>query len=91
MTAQPSVRNLSIDGDRLWDSLMEMAKIGKTAKDGVCRLALTDLDRESRDLFIKILDDEEEHIDKLEAELGLIDKVGIQNYLQKHMFTTDKE
>ena len=45
----------------------------------------------SRDLFIKILDDEEEHIDKLEAELGLIDKVGIQNYLQKHMFTTDKE
>ena len=53
MTAQPSVRNLSIDGDRLWDSLMEMAKIGKTAKDGVCRLALTDLDRESRDLFIK--------------------------------------
>ena len=52
MTAQPSVRNLSIDGDRLWDSLMEMAKIGKTAKDGVCRLALTDLDRESRDLFI---------------------------------------
>ena len=53
MTVQPSVRNLSIDGDRLWDSLMEMAKIGKTAKDGVCRLALTDLDRESRDLFIK--------------------------------------
>ena len=53
MTLQPSVRNLSIDGDRLWDSLMEMAKIGKTAKDGVCRLALTDLDRESRDLFIK--------------------------------------
>lgn len=45
----------------------------------------------SRDLFIKILDDEEEHIDKLEAELGLIDKVGIQNYLQKHMFTTEKE
>ena len=53
MTVQPSVRNLSINGDRLWDSLMEMAKIGKTAKDGVCRLALTDLDRESRDLFIK--------------------------------------
>ena len=45
----------------------------------------------SRDLFIKILDDEEEHIDKLEAELGLIDKVGIQNYLQKHMFGDEKE
>ncbi|KXS35859.1 MAG: bacterioferritin [Halomonadaceae bacterium T82-2] len=39
----------------------------------------------SRDLFRKILDDEEEHIDTLETELGLIDKVGIENYLQKQM------
>ena len=44
--------NLKVNGDRLWDSLMEMAKIGATAKGGVCRLALTDLDREARDLFI---------------------------------------
>lgn len=39
----------------------------------------------SRDLFRAILDDEEEHIDTLETELGLIDKVGIENYLQKKM------
>ncbi|MGC3871826.1 bacterioferritin [Halomonas sp. GXIMD04776] len=39
----------------------------------------------SRDLFRHILDDEEEHIDMLETELGLIDKVGIENYLQKQM------
>ena len=58
MTAASTARNLNINGDRLWDSLMEMAKIGKTAKDGVCRLALTDLDRESRDLFIKWCKDE---------------------------------
>ena len=45
--------NLTIDGKRLWDSLMEMARIGATAKGGVCRLALTDLDRESRDLFTR--------------------------------------
>ena len=45
-------RNLRIDGQRLWDSLMEMAKIGATEKGGVCRLALTDLCKESRDLFI---------------------------------------
>jgi len=44
--------NLRIDGSRLWDSLMEMARIGATAKGGVCRLALTDLDRQSRDLFV---------------------------------------
>lgn len=44
--------NLRIDGGRLWDSLMEMAKIGATPKGGVCRLALTDLDRQGRDLLI---------------------------------------
>lgn len=43
--------NLRIDGKRLWDSLMEMAKIGATPKGGVNRLTLTDLDRQSRDLF----------------------------------------
>ena len=43
--------NLRIDGARLWNSLMEMAKIGATDKGGVRRLALTDLDRQSRDLF----------------------------------------
>ncbi len=46
-------RNLRIDGDRLWNSLMEMAKIGATEKGGNCRLALTDLDREARDTFVR--------------------------------------
>lgn len=45
------MHNLNIDGDRLWASLMEMARIGATEKGGVCRLALTDLDRQGRDLF----------------------------------------
>src|ERR1700757_3175676 len=43
--------NIRIDRDRLWQSLMELAKIGATEKGGVCRLALTDLDRQARDLF----------------------------------------
>lgn len=45
--------DLRINGQRLWDSLMEMAKIGATAKGGVCRLALTDLDKDGRDLFVR--------------------------------------
>jgi N-carbamoyl-L-amino-acid hydrolase len=44
--------NIRINGQRLWDSLMQMAAIGATAKGGVCRLALTDLDRQGRDLFV---------------------------------------
>ena len=47
----PQSSNLAIDGARLWDSLMEMAKIGATPKGGCNRQALTDLDRQGRDLF----------------------------------------
>jgi len=45
--------NVRVDGARLWGSLMEMAKIGATPKGGVKRLTLTDLDRQSRELFRK--------------------------------------
>ena len=47
------MQNLQINANRLWDSLMEMAKIGATPKGGVCRLTLTDLDKQGRDLFIR--------------------------------------
>jgi len=40
-----------INGERLWNRIMEMAKIGATAAGGSNRQALTDLDREGRDLF----------------------------------------
>ncbi|MCH8202843.1 MAG: Zn-dependent hydrolase [Proteobacteria bacterium] len=46
-------RNIRIDGGRLWHSLMEMAKIGATEKGGVKRLALTQVDKEGRDLFVR--------------------------------------
>lgn len=44
--------DLRINGDRLTSSLLELAQIGATAKGGVCRLALTDLDRQGREWVI---------------------------------------
>jgi N-carbamoyl-L-amino-acid hydrolase len=47
------LNNLRINGERLWTSIMSMAEIGPGAEGGSCRLALTDVDRQGRDLFVK--------------------------------------
>jgi beta-ureidopropionase / N-carbamoyl-L-amino-acid hydrolase len=52
MDMKTSTAALRIDGKRLWDSLMELAQIGATPKGGVCRLTLTDLDKQGRDLVL---------------------------------------
>ena len=39
----------------------------------------------TRELFDKILEDEETHVDWLETQLSLIDKVGLENYQQSMM------
>ncbi|MEP4034788.1 Zn-dependent hydrolase [Roseibium polysiphoniae] len=49
--------NLRINGDRLWDSLMDMAKIGPGVAGGNNRQTLTDADAEGRKLFQKWCED----------------------------------
>ncbi|AUG98620.1 Zn-dependent hydrolase [Prodigiosinella confusarubida] len=51
-TSKVNTSDLRIDGERLWQSLMDLAVIGATPKGGVCRLTLTDLDRQGRDLVV---------------------------------------
>jgi N-carbamoyl-L-amino-acid hydrolase len=46
------MQKITVNQQRLWDSLMQMGEIGGTEKGGVCRLALTDLDKQGRDLFV---------------------------------------
>ncbi len=55
-----------------------------TIKDGIAYCESV-RDYVSRDLLQDILDDTEEHVDFLETQLELIDKVGLQNYQQSIM------
>jgi N-carbamoyl-L-amino-acid hydrolase len=48
---------LRIDGESLWETLMEVGQIGKEGV-GVSRLALNDADGEARDLFTEWLREE---------------------------------
>ena len=55
-----------------------------TIKDGIAHCEVV-RDYVSREILRDILDDTEEHIDFLETQLGLVDQVGLQNYLQSQI------
>lgn len=61
-------KNLTIDAQRLWNDLMSTAQIGGTPKGGICRLTLSDLDRQIRDWF-------RARCEELGCEVG-VDRVG---------------
>lgn len=58
---------LRIDGSRLWRSLMELAQIGATPEGGVARVALSEEDRQARDLLRKWAEPlvDEVHVDEV--------------------------
>ena len=47
------MNKLSVNGERLWSTIMETAKFGGTDKGGVCRLTLSDADRQVRDWLVR--------------------------------------
>jgi N-carbamoyl-L-amino-acid hydrolase len=53
MDSAVTMPNLTVDGDRLWQSLMETAEIGSTQKGGIKRLTLTEEDRAVRDWLVR--------------------------------------
>lgn len=51
LSAQPAGADRLIDPQRLWSTIMEIARIGAIPGGGSCRLSLSDEDRQARDLF----------------------------------------
>ncbi len=86
----PNLQDLNklLIGENVPEALACDLKLEHIAHEEVKKaLALSEQlgDYVSRQLFDKILSDTEEHIDYLETQLGLIDQVGLQNYLQSQM------
>lgn len=64
---------------------LELERKGRVDLVAAIAACETAQDYVSRDLLTDILEDTEEHIDHLETQLELIEKVGLQNYLQSQM------
>ena len=75
-------------GETVSECLNADLQLESTARtDLVAAIARCEADKDfvSREIAVDILEDSEEHIDFLETEIGLIEKVGEQNYLQSQM------
>lgn len=81
------LNKLGIGEDLVEGLRSDLSAERKARDDLVAGVALCETapDYVSRDLLRHILDDTEEHIDYLETQLELVDKLGIQNYLQSQV------
>jgi bacterioferritin len=75
-------------GESVPECLKSDLKLESAARtDVVAAIALFEREKDyvSREIAVRILEDAEEHIDFLETEIGLIEKVGVHNYLQSQI------
>jgi len=76
--------------EQLQNDLELEKRASQTYNDGVL-LCNQDKDAASREIMEKIIRESEDSVDWLEAQLDLIDKIGIQNYLQSQMGEDDEK
>ncbi|MBL6786417.1 MAG: bacterioferritin [PS1 clade bacterium] len=72
----------------MFEADMAVEMLNQSCLKEAIALCEAEADFVSRDIFMKILDDTEEHIDWLETQQGLIEKTGLQNYLQEQIGTS---
>jgi len=64
---------------------LKLENAARNALAAATTLCEAQKDYVSRELVVAILEDAEDHIDFLETEIGLLEKVGLQNYLQSQI------
>lgn len=72
-------------GENVPECLASDLRLETSARDDLLAAIVcceTVKDYASREIAVKILEDAEEHIDFLETEIGLVERVGLENYLQ---------
>jgi len=69
----------------MFDADMSVETLNQTCLKEAIGVSEAANDYVSRDILKTILDDTEEHIDWLETQIGLIEKVGLQNYQQSQI------
>jgi len=70
---------------------LKLETSGVLAYNELVNFSMQQKDNGTHALALEILTDSEEHVDWLETQLGLIDKIGLQNYLAQHMLGHDHE
>lgn len=70
---------------------LQLERSGVQLYNDIVTLCTQVKDNGTRELVAAILTESEEHVDFLETQLGLIDQVGLPNYLQTQMAAADEE
>ena len=77
--------NIGQNVKEILESDLEVERIAVPLLQDCIKVSEEARDFTTRDLFASILHSEEEHIDWLETQLGLLNKVGEQNFIQAQM------
>lgn len=88
--ARYDVIRVGMDVKEQFENDLSLETNGVHAYNELVNLCIQLKDNGTHALALEILTDSEEHVDWLETQLGLIEKVGLQNYLAQHMLGEDE-
>lgn len=89
--ARYDVIRVGSDVKEQFENDLKLETGGVVAYNALVDLCIQVKDNGTHALALEILTESEEHVDWLETQLGLIEKVGLQNYLAQHMLGEEEE